>query len=260
MSKTNILSQIPDMDYHEPAYQGNNKDFNDIIASRRSVRVFESEKIPQNVIDQCIDNALLAPNSSNLQCWHFIQVTTPEMREKLVKYCFSQPAAKTADQLIVAVARPDWWYPHAIKMINHFSKLEAQGQSVPQAAKEYYQKICPIVYAQGPFGILGLIKRVLFSIVGFFKVVPRGPFSVGELKKWAVKSSALACQNFILSMSAHGYDTCAMEGFDEKRVKKLLSLKRRDEITMIIACGKRKKSGVYGPRVRFERERFVSKA
>ena len=40
------------------------------------------------------------------------------------------------------------------------------------------------------------------------------------MKVWSQKTTALACQNFMLSMRAYGYDTCPMEGLDSTRVKK----------------------------------------
>ena len=58
------------------------KAFHDIVESRRSVRFFSSDPIPQDVIDQCIDAALLAPNSSNLQCWEIHHVVNEEKKKE----------------------------------------------------------------------------------------------------------------------------------------------------------------------------------
>ena len=54
------------------------------------------------------------------------------------------------------------------------------------------------------------------------------------MKIWAHKTTALACENFMLAMRAAGYDTCPMEGMDSKRVKKILGLKQKEYITMVI--------------------------
>ena len=77
------------------------------------------------------------------------------------------------------------------------------------------------------------------------------------MKIWAHKTTALACENFMLAMRAAGYDTCPMEGMDSKRVKKILGLKQKDYITMVISAGKRAPNGIYGPRIRFGRNRFI---
>ena len=74
------------------------------------------------------------------------------------------------------------------------------------------------------------------------------------------KSAALAAQTFMLSMTAEGHDTCPVEGFDSKRLKKLLNLPHRAEINMVITCGKRIPEGVYGERFRVPLEEVVFEA
>ena len=66
------------------------------------------------------------------------------------------------------------------------------------------------------------------------------------------KSCALAAQTFMLSMKSEGYDTCPMEGFDEKLVKKALELPQKVEICMVIACGIGKSEGIYSARTRVD--------
>ena len=43
--------------------------FHAVVDSRRSVRVYADDPIPAEVMDACVDAALKAPNSSNLQAW-----------------------------------------------------------------------------------------------------------------------------------------------------------------------------------------------
>lgn len=254
----NIFNRIPDLNYTEVGPTPLVEEFDKIVRARRSVRVYkESEAVPEEVMRQVLDWSLLAPNSSNLQCWEFIWVRDQNEKKKLAYYCFNQPAAKTAAELVVAVARPSLWKKHAKEMLELFDEQERKGQMVPKAAIDYYKKIVPFIYSQGPLGLFGFIKRPLIFCLGLFKVVPRQPVSPEQLKKWAVKSTALACENFMLGMTAQGFDTCPMEGFDERKVKKQLGLKLSDEVAMIISCGKRDDSGVYGPRLRFDNERFI---
>jgi nitroreductase len=54
----------------------------------------------------------------------------------------------------------------------------------------------------------------------------------------------------MVSMAAQGYDTCPMEGFDSQRLKKVLGLPNKAQISMVIGCGIRSKEGIYGPRFR----------
>lgn len=235
-------------DYYNPA------EFRKCVEARRSVRKYTSEKIPDHIVDDCLDLALLAPNSSNLQTWEFYRITTPEIKEKVVVACFSQSAAKTAPELIVCVARTDNWREHSKQMLEEFKKLPV---NTPKSALTYYRKLIPLVYTTGWFNIFTPFKWILNTVSGFFTVVPRSPISSFGIKTWAVKSCALACKNLMLAFRSHGYDTCPMEGFDAWKVKSAMDLPRGAEIVMIISAGKRADGGVYGPRIRFPREQFV---
>jgi nitroreductase len=215
--------------------------------------------VPEAVMRQVLGWTLKAPNSSNLQCWEFYWVRDPEKKKELARYCFNQPAARTAQELVVAVAKPRQWKKHARKMLEVFAEAEKTGQKIPMSAKAYYSKLAPFMYTQGWLNSVGFIKHVLFFFRGLWAVTPREPVSHWGMKVWAVKSAALACENFMLGMSAHSYDTCPMEGFDSKRVKKLLKLSCSDEVVMVISCGRRAKNGVYGPRVRFADSEFIKK-
>lgn len=46
------------------------------IAFRRSVRVYKNIPIDTEKVKQCLQNAALAPTSSNLQLWNFIILQT----------------------------------------------------------------------------------------------------------------------------------------------------------------------------------------
>lgn len=54
----------------------------------------------------------------------------------------------------------------------------------------------------------------------------------------------------MLAMSEANYDTCPLEGFDSKLVKKALGLPYDCEINMLITCGVRLPDGVWGERFR----------
>lgn len=249
-----IFKDIPDLDYSEQALDIDPLEFEKVVKSRRSVRSYLDDKIPDDIVHKCIDLALLAPNSSNLQPWEFYRIKSEDKKKLISKYCYDQPAARTAPELIVCVARRDTWKKHSKQMLELF---ENSNNKVPKAAISYYKKLVPIVYNQGPFSILTPFKKALFFSVGLFKVINREPTSISDMRVWMHKSTALACENLMLAFRAYGYDTCPMEGFDSTKVKKLLNLNSKSEVCMIISAGKRAANGVYGERVRFNREQFV---
>ncbi|HJL30178.1 MAG TPA: nitroreductase family protein, partial [Polyangiaceae bacterium LLY-WYZ-15_(1-7)] len=240
--------------YWEEAPPTDFEAFATVVESRRSVRRFADEPIPDEVVERCLDLALLAPTSSNLQCWELYRVVDPAKKQALVEACLSQPAAATAAELIVAVARIDTWKRNARDILRH---LERDVWTWPKSMHAYYSLITRIAYDNGPLGLLGPVKKALVSAVGLVRPIPRGPTSRAELVTWAVKTTALACENLMLAFRAAGYDSCPMEGMDEERVRRILGLGRDAIVTMVIGAGRRRRGGVYGPRIRLPRERFV---
>lgn len=252
-----IFSKVPELGYREERPVTDPKEFARVLQARRSVRVYDGSPIPEAVMREVLEWTLLAPNSSNLQCWQFYWVRNPEKKAALVKACFSQPAARTAQELVVATVRPSLWKTNAEQMIQAFKEAEGRGEKIPKSAWAYYQKLAPFVYTQGPLSVLGHLKKLLYFFRGLTQVTPREPTSHAEMKLWATKSCALACENFMLGMSAQGFDTCPMEGYDSKRVKQTLGLGSGESVVMIMSAGKRADNGIYGPRVRFPSTQFV---
>lgn len=238
--------------YFEPAPADISvENFKKVVTSRRSVRKFTNTQIPKAVLDDCLDMALLAPNSSNLQPWTFYVVRSPEKKSKLVKACMNQLAAKTAAELIVCVARTDRLDEMAKNNLKYWPMPKT-----PKPVKQYYSLIA-YNYKTGFLNTLGAAKKVVFSIVGQFQPLPVTAFTHADARLWAAKSTALACENLVLALRAHGFDSCMMEGFDEPRVRKLLDLQDEEFPIMVIGAGERADDGVFWPQLRFDRNLFV---
>jgi nitroreductase len=238
--------------YYEPAPKDIDLDnFRKVITSRRSVRKFTQTPIPAAVTDDCLNMAMLAPCSSNLQPWEFYVVRSADKKAKLVKACMSQLAAKTAAELIVCVARTDRVHEFSRQMLREWPMPD-----VPPLVKRYYQLI-PYNYSPGPLNSFAMVKKAAFSIGGLVSAVPRGPFTKHEVQLWAAKSTALACENLVLAYRAHGFDTCMMEGYDEVRVRQLLKLDDDAFPVMVIGAGERADDGVFWPQIRFDRDLFI---
>ena len=241
--------------YYEPAPQDIDvENFKQVITSRRSVRKFTDKTIPAEVLDDCLDLALLAPNSSNLQPWTFYVVQTSAKKKQLVKACLGQLAAKTASELIVCVARTDRVDEMAKLNISEFPFPEA-----PTAVQKYY-KFIPYNYKTGYFNALGNFKKVAFKVArSLDKQLPVTAFNPADAKLWASKTTALACENLVLALRAYGFDSCMMEGFDEPLVKKILNLNDQQFPVMVIGAGERAKDGLFFPQYRFDRKLFIQK-
>lgn len=230
------------------------KTVEEAIHYRRSVRIYDSEKnIDTAIVKKCIQQASLAPNSSNMQLWEFYHITSKETIQKIAPLCFNQNAARTAEELVVFVTRKDLWRKRMksnLKMIDAIfpPKPKSEQSSREKVSRNYYGKLIPFAYADF-FGLFGFLKYLMILVIGLFKPIFREVRN-SDMRIVAHKTCALAAENFMLSMAAEGYDTCPMEGSDTWRVKKVLNLPRGAEINMIVSCGIRKPEGVYGDRFR----------
>src|SRR5262245_27496441 len=95
-----------------------------IVRTRRSVRAYLPEPVPADVMDACLDLALLAPTSHNLESCQFIDVRDPAKLDLRRHYCLDQPPALEAPNLIVAVARPDFWRSGRRLMLEAIARQE----------------------------------------------------------------------------------------------------------------------------------------
>ena len=228
------------------------KEFDKIVRIRRSVRRYKKTEINDDDVKDSILHASLAPNSSNLQLWEFYHVTSEKLMNRISEACFNQPAARTANQFVVIVTRKDLWNTRRIFNINTIKNktLNASDKSLKNRdlALKYYKYLIPTIYREF-FGLLGYIRYINAMIIGLFRPIYR-QVTNSDMRVVAHKSSALAAQNFMLSMTSKGYDTCPMEGFDSLRVKRILSIPYSSEINMVISCGIRDDDGVYGKQIR----------
>lgn len=228
--------------------------FEQVVNYRRSVRHYSTNPIDAETVKKCLELATLAPNSSNMQLWEFYHITNPELLKKLTVSCLNQQAADTAQQMVVFVTRQDLYRKRAAKV----NELETQNvlKNSPKERQEkrikrwnlYYGRVMPFLYARF-FGLLGGLRKIMVALIGLFRPII---YQVSEHDTRVVvhKTCALAAQTFMLAMANEGYDTCPLEGFDSKLVKRMLNLPLGAEINMIIPCGIRVEGGVWGDRMR----------
>lgn len=241
-----------------------------VAGARRSARTILPDPIPPQVLDDCVDIAIQAPSSHNLEVWRFVDVRDETLREALGRFCLNQAQALQAPTLIVVIARPDLWRVGCRRMLD---RLERDVDPAPADAAyarwlpllmRKYRVMVPLLFNDGPLHVLAPLKSLIMWLWALRAPMMRGPFGRVEQELWAVKSSALACENFMLALAAVGFDSCAMEGFDEPRIKRLLRLPRAARIVMVIAAGRRgpdaliRKSGSNGLTISPRSDRYSS--
>lgn len=222
------------------------KHFTELVESRRAVRRFLDDPVPEEDLRECLRLATLAPNACNLQTWEFHVVRAPELRAKIARAAAGQNAARTAPVLIAVAARIDTWRRHAKRLLD-----EMPAEDRKPIVTRFYSRTVPIQYAVGPLGLLGPAKHLLVGVGRLFTPIVWTPRSRAELQMWAVKSAAIGAAHLMLALRAHGYDSCPMEGFDEPRVRRLLGLPGSARLPVIVAAGRAAPRGIYARRFRF---------
>ncbi|MBP1677239.1 MAG: putative nitroreductase [Bacteroidetes bacterium] len=228
----------------------------EVLNFRRSVRNYAQDKpLDTGKVKHCIELATLAPSSSNMQLWECYHITHKDLIEKMAVACLSQSAVSTANQLVVFVTRRDLFRKRAKQVLEfergnilRTSPAERQEKRIKDR-EMYYGKMMPFLYGRF-FGLLGLFRKILTESVSLFRPMFTNT-SESDQRIVVHKSCALAAQTFMIAMANEGYDTCPLEGFDSKRVKKLLKLPHGAEINMVISCGIRNgNKGIWGERFR----------
>lgn len=107
------------------------------MKTRRSVRKYKSEPVPQELVDQIIEAGTYAASGKGLQPWLVVQVSDPETRERLRKAnARIMGAAETADPfygapvcLIILAERsnPNHVYDGSLMMGNMMLAAHALG-------------------------------------------------------------------------------------------------------------------------------------
>jgi nitroreductase len=221
----------------------------DAIFQRRAIRTFEPVEIPRAARERILAAACSAPSSFNIQPYRFYWIETREKLKEAAMLCLGQSPAVTASALVVAVADIGSWRETSQ---GHLEWMRKSGFGAEKIAdQERKVRIGKWFYLQGWFGTLGLLKMAILRTVHLWKVTGAVPAGRRAMFHWATKSAALACQNLMISAEALGFNTCPMEGFDDLRLAKFLKLsRRRDQILMVIAIGKKSSAHIDHPQWR----------
>ena len=146
-------------------------EFQKIVNHRRSNRSFDANyDVPGEVIERCLRNAILSPNSSNLQLWEFQWIESPELLQKLIPLCLGQSAAKTAKHMVVFITRKDKWRERAKWNYEQIKKgIQGKPQKIQKRGLDYYKRLIPIVYMDDGLGIFSVLRKSVSFVLGIRK-------------------------------------------------------------------------------------------
>lgn len=87
----------------EPEMIARAKAFREELSRRRTVRMFSERPVPRAVIEECLRAAGTAPSGANLQPWHFVVVSDPEVKRRI------REAAEVEEREFYAHRAPADW-------------------------------------------------------------------------------------------------------------------------------------------------------
>lgn len=77
------------------------------IRTRRSIRKYRPEPIPDEKLGSILEAARLAPSAPNRQPWRFIVVQDADRKKALAEVANKQTFMKSAAAIVAAVGDPD---------------------------------------------------------------------------------------------------------------------------------------------------------
>jgi nitroreductase len=187
-------------------------ELNEAILGRKSIRKFLPDPVPQHDIEEIIRMAGAAPSANNLQMWHFLIITNPELKSRMARVI-----EETAHRLINHPGLKD--YADTLTGMKNYSTFFKDAPAVIAVLKLPYQSKGEEILAK-----LGM--------------------SLAEAKAYRahpeMQSIGAAIQNLLLAAHSLGYGTCWMTGplFAKEEITRTLPDNLPGELAALIPLGK----------------------
>lgn len=174
------------------------------IRSRRTIRHYRVEPVPDRLLAELIDLALEAPSSWNIQDRHLVVVRSKDGLAALTDATGGQPQPQEAPVMIVFLAdlaahtrdRSDIW-----QTARENGAWSEEFISFFSAASQQFQE--------------ALAAR-------------------GALREYAIKDAMIAASFFMLAAESYGLATSPMNGWDEALVKRAIGIEGRDDLAVAL--------------------------
>lgn len=177
------------------------------ITTRRAIRKYVQEPIPEADLREIIRLAGLAPSAWNVQPWRFAVVQDPELKAKLREAAFGQPQVTDAPAVIAVYSDMEDALATAEETAH-----PARGDEGKRAQRETFERTF-------------------------------GAQSVAERGAWGLAQANIAFGFLLVAARGLGYDTSPMLGFNPAKVQALLGLPEHVRFAGLVALGRRAEEG-----------------
>jgi len=179
------------------------------IQSRRSIRKYASDDVPDELVKQMLEAARLAPSGSNSQPWRFIVVRDPKTKKEICQLRFNQQFIKEAPVTIVCFADLSQYSHEAMR--NKWRELVEWG-------------IAP--------ALSGLLAKP-----EFWERRASIPDSREQLLIATISNTFIAIEHLVLMATALGLGTCWLGAIDDARFTQLFGLQDHLVSVAVITTG-----------------------
>lgn len=192
------------------------------IQSRRSIRKFKSDEVPDAVIRELLDAARLAPSGSNLQATRFVVIKSPVERMKL-KECTPLP-----------------FVSHAPVIIACCIDREAMGNTLAR----YRELMEAQAFAGTP----------LDDDPALLEAAAKRQSSMDQatIKAYLTLNAAIAIEHIVLRAVDLGLGSCWIMMFNSAKTKRMLELDDRYDVVALLPVGYPDQSPAARPRLPLE--------
>lgn len=199
-----------------------NNPFLDAMTYRHACKAFDPNRtISEEDFEAILEMGRLSPSSFGMEPWKFLVVQNEDLREQIRTFTWgAQGQLPTASHYVIILARRKKGIIYGSDYVNHILK---DVKRLPQEIIERYN------------GFYENFQKVDFELLE----------SDRALFDWASKQTYIAMANMMTGAAFMGIDSCAVEGFDAKRMdnflKDVLSIDT-DEfgVSVMVAFGYRK--------------------
>ena len=198
-------------------------DFNEVLNSRKSVKVFdENYKISREEMDEIITKATQAPSSVNMQPWRIAVVESDEMKEKVKEsFGFNSRQLTTSSAMLIIFG----------DLQNYEKAEQIYGDAVEQQLMTEDIKV-----------------QLLDWILPYYKNLSRE-----GMKDIVNIDSSLMAMQLMLTAKALGYDTNPIGGFDKENIADIIGYDSDRYVPVLaIAIGKKAQDAHDSVRLRID--------
>ncbi|KQM44753.1 NAD(P)H-dependent oxidoreductase [Chryseobacterium sp. Leaf201] len=184
------------------------KNYLEALSRRYSVKKFNQETVPQEVLYNILESGKLSASSLGLQPYKILVVESEAMKQKLIPAFYNPSQISTCSHLIVIV-----------------SKKTVEEQ-----------------YLNGYFRHISEVREMPLENLDPFRnsIDQHIQKNRDDIFNWAEKQSYIVLANLMYAAAIENVDTCPMEGFRQDVIEEILEINPEvEKATVTLALGYR---------------------